>query len=1172
MADVAFDAVKLVVNFIREEARLQGRAGDDVRFIMDEMESMNNLLHQLVSMNKQPNNSHDTAAVGDGGGNYSHLRTWMKQLLELAFDSRNSVELYIQSGDTRCYWLPWAVVARHRVVSQIRDLKERAREISERQGRYGGGLLLAQRQGREEDAADGSAVLSANSSQKQRRRAHASSSSSLARRVILDREFVDNSSVDEALLRLKVLRSSDDGSGGEESSDDGSGGEESSDGEPEMDGSNKQQKPTHSVVGNKAEPSDDSDNLLKQTQLDAQEKQRQSDGSNKQPTQSDSDAGDKKQQSDSDAGDKKQQKPETEFDASGKQKQLVSGDSDKPAQQQPTRSDSGDKQPQQQPTQSDSGDKQPQPQLDVSDKKQQSDGTDTQQQDDKQDKQDGSDKKKKKKKKKKIRVVTILVKDGTDEAAVGEAVLKRYNILRDADKLFDRWLYGGRHALHVSVRRPPILPEIIVHIANQAKKKQRQMEASRHPLYYYPGSSQAVSAAGDDEFKDWKQAEDSMPKIYDSGHPRLRRQLLILSGLSCPKILDDLKSFLCRLPITRPFKFAIALCTNDTQAAADCSYPATDNEQPITYSLLNIYMERAMSLLPSSYKDDDTPPTVSSIIWEIIKECSPDEVCMKMILHALYYNPDMTKQDMKRLKDSLVGTGHEEKENRIINFCYQSLPNDYKNCLWYSSVFTRGIDPPARVRRGSLLRRWMAQGLIKEEDEAIRCFDAMVKQKFINSHQVSGMGKVKSCAVHALVDDLIRRECPTVEDLLLNNQLPIGNLELLYSIRNGMKLHLASSSVTITSLLNSMSSTSMELLGVLDLEGHNDLNSKDLSTICKIRKLKYLSLRSTNVDHLPKQIGQLENLETLDIRGTKVLVFHTVLPKLKHLLAGRIIDGQDTDVIKSKESFSTVCMPRAVGNMEKLEILSHVKVTDGRKELINVGDKLEHLKKLGVVLSGKKASLKDLFLQIEKLNRCLRSLSIRMEPPGDWDAAEVILLRPPKLLESLHICSIRRGLPPRIKELHHLAKITLRDTFLKQDDLCVLGMLPKLRFLGLFYHSFGEGTITFGDSGRDLFFRDFEDDLNFKNLADIAIEEDTITSVTLNILPKLEKMTWSFSYMESLSGVQNVRSLTHLFLNGGSYNPEGLQKLQREIDRNRIDFKLNPPQHGEESRVVGYAP
>ncbi|CAL4990780.1 unnamed protein product [Urochloa decumbens] len=1001
MADVAFDAVKSVVKFIREEARVQGRAGDDVRYIKDEMESMNNLLRQLVS---------PTIMI-----------------------------------------LPPP------------------------------------------------AATTATSAQAEEARPCRQHSSSLVRSVILDREFVDNSSVDQALLRLKVLRSFDGEGSGESSDDDGA--DESSDGEPQMDGSDMQQ-PTQSVVGDKQEQSDGSNNLQKQTQLDTGGKQQQSDSSQNLQNQTQLYVGDKQQQQPklSDARDLEQQS-----DAGDKQLPSDYADKPPPQQHQPTQSDM------EQQLDSDTGDKQPQ-----------SDGTDKLQQEQQSTPLDGTDKKEKRKKKnkKKIRVVTILVKDGMDEAAVGETVLKRFNRQRDENSnLKNIRRYKQRPVLHVYVRRPPVLPEIIVQIANQAKKQRRRYQ------YYHRGNSQDVSAAGDDEeYKDEKRAEDFMQKYYTSGQEY--RQ---------------------------------------------------DNEPQINYSLLNIYSERAVALLPSSYKDDmsdgrsddksDDMSLIKVTVREIIDECNPDEVCMKMILHALYYNPDMTKKEMVRLKDSLVGTDHQEKEKRIITFCYQTLLDDYKNCLWYTAVFTRETN--GRVRKASLLRRWIAQELIKE-DKAKDCFDAMVEQKLINSQQVSGMGKVKSCAVHDLVHSLIIRESPTVEDLLLNNQLPIDNLDLIYSIRNGMKLHLAKSG--ITSCLNSMSTNSMLMLGVLDLEGCDDLNIKDLHTISKIRELKYLSLRNTNVGHLPKQIGQLKNLETLDIRGTTVLVFHTVLPKQKHLLAGRIIECQDNDIINSKESFSTVSMPRAVETMENLQILSCVKVTDGANELINVGHKLEHLKKLGVVLSGKKASLKDLFLQIEKLNHRLRSLSIRMEPPGNWDAADIILLKPPKLLESLHICNIRRGLPPRIKELHHLAKITLRETFLKQDDLCVLGMLPELRYLRLFYRSFGEGTITFGSSRRDLmFFMDFEDRA-FKNLKNIAIKDDTITSVTLNILTELEKMTWSFSYMESLSGVQNLRSETHLVLDGGTYNQEERQKLERDALRNGINLKISPPQRGEESGVVSPAP
>jgi hypothetical protein len=129
-------------------------------------------------------------------------------------------------------------------------------------------------------------------------------------------------------------------------------------------------------------------------------------------------------------------------------------------------------------------------------------------------------------------------------------------------------------------------------------------------------------------------------------------------------------------------------------------------------------------------------------------------------------------------------------------------------------------------------------------------------------------------------------------------------------------------------------------------------------------------------------------------------VFESTLPKsLKHLLAGRVdCLGDDAVTVKSKESFSTVRMPSGIpaGDMSKLEILSHVWVSDSAKELDNLGEKLKQLRKLGVVLcGGSKANLKDLFAQINKLHTTLRSLSIRMKPVSSWGSTEAVLMTPP---------------------------------------------------------------------------------------------------------------------------------------------------------------------------------
>jgi len=60
------------------------------------------------------------------------------------------------------------------------------------------------------------------------------------------------------------------------------------------------------------------------------------------------------------------------------------------------------------------------------------------------------------------------------------------------------------------------------------------------------------------------------------------------------------------------------------------------------------------------------------------------------------------------------------------------------------------------------------------------------------------------------------------------------------------------------------------MMRVLDLEGCTGIDNRFLRGICKLLLLRYLSLRKTGIDELPRQTEKLECLETLDIRDTNV--------------------------------------------------------------------------------------------------------------------------------------------------------------------------------------------------------------------------------------------------------------------------------------------------------------
>uniref|UniRef100_A0ACD5ZGV0 Uncharacterized protein n=1 Tax=Avena sativa TaxID=4498 RepID=A0ACD5ZGV0_AVESA len=121
---------------IGDEAQLLGGVHRDAQFIQDELESMNAFLHQLA----EASTDHDYL-----------VRQWRKQVRDLAIDTQCCIDLYahrvgraraphargIWGQVHRAIFFLQTISARHEVATQIRELKTRAHDISERRQRYG---------------------------------------------------------------------------------------------------------------------------------------------------------------------------------------------------------------------------------------------------------------------------------------------------------------------------------------------------------------------------------------------------------------------------------------------------------------------------------------------------------------------------------------------------------------------------------------------------------------------------------------------------------------------------------------------------------------------------------------------------------------------------------------------------------------------------------------------------------------------------------------------------------------------------------------------------------------------------------------------------------------------------------------------------------------------------
>ncbi|XP_006663632.2 disease resistance protein Pik-2-like [Oryza brachyantha] len=617
-------------------------------------------------------------------------------------------------------------------------------------------------------------------------------------------------------------------------------------------------------------------------------------------------------------------------------------------------------------------------------------------------------------------------------------------------------------------------------------------------------------------------------------------------------------------------------------------------------------------------------------IYAILKKCHWDSFATMMFLNALYANPRRSKGELEKLLLLLKHSSSNRVDNarNMIIFSIEDLPSQYQRCLLCLNVFPQDT----KFKRTRLVRRWAAESFINGRDgqmsavdEAERCFDALIARGLLLRTEVGPAGKVKTCTMHPLVFSLVTKMASDVDDIEGSNSsssdLPHDLALRLSTHRTGLRLlllqekHAATATqvsiatrcwrvlrgrktttaskddetnssqqqdvVTFLNLLPASSSDQLGLVKVLDLEGCRGLTKHSLKKICdKIFQLRYLSLRDTDATELPKEIDKLRYLETLDIRQTKIASFpaNTIaLPKLIHLLAGHYTDNQK----HGDKSFSTIHLPRGIGGMTSMQVLSHVEVSqlNDMEELTDIGRKLQQLRKLGVVIhdDDNKTHLLKVLRVVSKLHECLCSLSIHIEPASaldkkrhvvadhgddnsrssskgscdggsagvaaanldqvaDLDSDEV-RQAPPTSLTSLLIKGRISGLPAWIKRLPRLLKVTLWRTYLKESDVRLLGQLVNLRHVRLWANSYKQKKLAL--MGKE-----------FRRLEFLVVEGSDITDIYFDqgAAPKLEKIAWTSTSEDQVDmfGIANLLNLTEIELNG-KCEPIKIERIQQDM-------------------------
>ncbi|TVT98708.1 hypothetical protein EJB05_55937, partial [Eragrostis curvula] len=249
---------------------------------------------------------------------------------------------------------------------------------------------------------------------------------------------------------------------------------------------------------------------------------------------------------------------------------------------------------------------------------------------------------------------------------------------------------------------------------------------------------------------------------------------------------------------------------------------------------------------------------------------------------------------------------------------YNDCPQVHKKCTFYLSNFPESTI----IRRRRLVRRWIAEGYSKGSDSssmvdyAEKLFQKLAdlgitEQPPQTITTVTRDTRMTSCRVISLfLEYIMSRE----KDEKIFVPLEVSVLKGECNInteRVGQHLVIQSSWKREEIVLENMDlsrlrsltvfgewrpcfmSGRMRVLRVLDLEGASNVKDEDLKQIGEfLPRLKFLSLRGCkNITCLPASIGDLGQLQTLDIRDTRIVNLPKSIiksRKLQYIRAGTI--------------------------------------------------------------------------------------------------------------------------------------------------------------------------------------------------------------------------------------------------------------------------------------------
>ncbi|KAF7033040.1 hypothetical protein CFC21_044165 [Triticum aestivum] len=306
--------------------------------------------------------------------------------------------------------------------------------------------------------------------------------------------------------------------------------------------------------------------------------------------------------------------------------------------------------------------------------------------------------------------------------------------------------------------------------------------------------------------------------------------------------------------------------------------------------------------------ETECPQELVQVSKEILKKCGGIPLAIISIASLLANNPQIITEDQWYDLLNSIGRGLTEDQT--------------------SSQKTK-------IMKDKLIWRWISEGFLNDEKQEAslyelgnRYFNELVNRSMVQPicNDYEDEKRVEACRVHDMVLDLIsslssqenfvtildvtRRKMPNPRSKV--RRMSIQNSKI--DVDTTRMAHMRSLTVFANNVVGEvLDISSCQVLRVLDLEG---CDVSDIGYVGNLLHLRYLGLKETHVEDLPMEIGKLQFLITLDLRG----VCDTDLNVVKEL--GRLTKLKVLRVLYDQlDESSDKALEESLGYLKQLESL-----------------------------------------------------------------------------------------------------------------------------------------------------------------------------------------------------------------------------------------------------------